>query len=271
MKNILFLLTSLLIFSSCEEIVEVDLDTAPVRLVIDASINWDQGSNGSIQTIKLSTTTGYFQDVIPKVSGANVYITNSSNITFNFIEASNTGNYICTNFVPVINEDYTLTVIYDGQTYKASEKLMPTPEILDIEQTNDIGINNDEVGIKINFLDFSHQRNYYLFRFDSAINPFPEYQVVDDQFSDGNIMSWLYSHEKLTQGKKINFTQYGVSENYYNYMILIINASTGSSGGPFQVTPTKARGNIINQTSPQNYALGYFRLCETKRGEYTIQ
>lgn len=270
MKKILIIL-SLILFTSCEEVVDVDLVTAPPRLVIDAAINWEKGTSGSSQTIKLTTTTGYYQQQIPKVSGATVTVTNSSNTVFNFVEAPNTGNYVCTNFMPVLNENYTLKVTYNGQSYTASEKLLPTPNILDTEQKNDLGINNDEIGLKINFKDIGNQRNYYLFRVDSDLNPFPEYQIVDDQFTDGNKMSWLYSHKDLVKDKKIYFTQYGVSENYNNYIKLIINASTGTINGPFQTIPTKARGNIINTTDEDNYALGYFRLGEIAKSNYTIQ
>jgi hypothetical protein len=269
-KNILLFLI-VTTFVGCEEVVDVDLTTSKPRLVIDASINWEKGTLGNSQTISLTTTTGYYASQIPVVSGATVFITNSANTVFDFIETPNTGNYTCSNFAPLLNETYKLTVSVNGQTYNATETMLPAPAISAVEQTNDLGLNNDEIGLKITFQDFANQLNFYLFRFDSTINPFPQYQITDDRFADGNTLFWLYSHEKLEQGKTIKFTQYGVSENYYNYMKLIINATSGSSNGPFQVTPTKARGNIINQTDSKNYALGYFRLCEVVKSDYTIE
>lgn len=269
-KTILLFLTATTFFS-CEEVVDVDLETSKPRLVIDASINWEHGTSGTTQTIRLTTTTAYYASQIPVVGGATVFVTNSANTVFSFIETPNTGNYICSNFEPVLNESYRLTVSLNGQTYSAVETMLPAPTISDVEQTDDLGINNDEIGLKINYQDFANQRNFYLLRYDSTINPFPQYQIDDDRFSDGNTMSWLYSHEKLKPGKTIQFTQYGISESYYNYMKLIINATSGSSNGPFQVIPTKARGNIINQTNAKNYALGYFRLCQTFRSTYTVE
>ena len=267
----IYIILSLILFTGCEEVVEIDLATAAPRLVINASINWEKGTSGSSQTIKLTTTTGYYQTQIPVVSGATITVTNSSNTVFNFIETPNTGNYVCTNFVPILNENYTLKVIHNGQSYTASEKLLPTPDILDIEQKNDLGLNNDEIGLRITFKDYANQRNYYLFRVESDLNAFPEYQYVDDQFTDGNTVPWLYSHENLVKDKKIYFTQYGVSENYHNYIKLIINASAGANNGPFQAIPTKARGNIINQSNEKNYAFGYFRLGEIAKSDYTIK
>lgn len=273
MKNILFIL-SLILFTSCEEVIDVDLKTAEPRLVIDANINWEKGTAGNVQSIKLSTTTGYFEDNTPKVSGATVFVTNSSNTVFYFIEEPNTnfnsGKYTCENFVPQLGETYKLTVIYNGETYLASEKLIPAPDIIDIEQQNDLGLNNDQIGLKINFKDIPNQRNYYLMRYETSFSPFPEYEYLDDEFYQGNKMNGLYSHEDLEVGSIVNFILYGISERHNNYMKLLIAAVSASDGGPFQVTPTVVKGNIVNQSNPAKYPFGYFRLGETDTFVYQV-
>ncbi len=268
-KNILLFI---ILFSivSCETVVDVDLSTAPERLVIDANIDWEKGTNGNIQTVILSKTTGYYQSVIPKVSGATVFITNNTGDIFDFIYESN-GKYICNNFLPELGKTYTLTVIVEGKTYTATESLLPTPDITYIEQDNDLGLNNDEIGLRINFNDIPNQDNYYLLRTDSSISLFPYFQVVDDQFSQGNTVSGLYSDPDLVSGNNVTFKLYNVSLRYYNYMKLIITASDGANNGPFQMIPTIARGNIINQTNPDDFALGYFRLSETDTNTYTVE
>ncbi|WP_445737601.1 DUF4249 domain-containing protein [Mariniflexile sp.] len=271
MKKLLLLL-SIIFLNSCEEVIDVDLTTSASRLVIDASINWEKGTSGNIQTIRISTTTGYYQTEIPKVTGATVYVTNSFNNVFVFNELNtgvNTGKYVCTNFIPEIGETYTLTIIYNGKTYTASEKLLDTPSITDVEQRNDLGLNSDEIGIKVNFNDFPNQSNFYLSRFESTVNVFPEYETLKDEFSQGNTISTLFSNEDLATSDVVNIAIYGVSEMYYNYMKLIIGNT--NSNGPFQTPPTSVRGNIINQTDEDDYVLGYFRLGEVDKLEYIVQ
>src|SRR5688572_21282195 len=104
MKNFSIYLILLLsvTFAGCEEVVDVDTDTAPPRLVVDASITWQKGTAGNEQKIKLTTTTNYFNTIPPVVSGATVFITNSSATVFDFIETPSTGEYVCSTFVPVI-------------------------------------------------------------------------------------------------------------------------------------------------------------------------
>ena len=136
MRKLVFLIVffTSLFFTSCEEVVDVDLDTAPPKLVIEAAITWEKGTSGKQQVIRLTSTTGYFEDVIPAVSNAVIYVTNSKNQKFNFVEFNNTGSYICPNFKPEINEEYTLTVINKGNTYTASETLKSVAPITRIEQ-----------------------------------------------------------------------------------------------------------------------------------------
>lgn len=270
-KHILILLISIL-FISCEDVVNVDLNTAEPRLVIDASINWEKGTTGNHQIIKLSTTTGYYNPLIPVVSGATVFVKNSSNTTFNFIEeVPNSGVYVCNDFIPVINETYFLTVITNGETYTASEKLIASPEISGTEQRDDIGFNGDDIGVKIFFQDNPNENNSYLLKYVTSVNAFPEFEVFDDRFTQGNEMFGLYSHEDLESGNVIDITLYGISEDYYNYMNILLSISGGNAGSPFQTPPSKVHGNIINQTNFDNYALGFFRLCEIDKLAYTVQ
>lgn len=71
-------ITLAVFLTGCEKVIHVDLDTAAPRLVVDASINWIRNTAGNEQKILLSTTTGYYNEDFPTVSGATVFITNSS-------------------------------------------------------------------------------------------------------------------------------------------------------------------------------------------------
>lgn len=273
MKKILFLLLPILFLAaSCEEVVEVDLDTAAPRLVIDASINWVKGTPGNEQTVKLTTTTGYYNPQIPVVTGATVFITNSTGTVFDFTEEPNTGNYKCTNFVPVVGGSYTLTVITGGQTYRATETLYPTPQIDGILQDNEGGFLNEDVEVRFYYPDNGATDNWYMYRFDAPVIPYPDYDVIEDKFFQGNQMFGIFSHENLAPGHDLRIRLYGISQRYYNYMtILIAMAEGGAGSGPFQSPPTTLRSNMINQTNEDNYALGYFRLGEVEDVTYTIE
>lgn len=262
---------ALLLFVGCEEVIDVDLNTAAPRLVIDASINWQKGTDGSVQKIILSTTTDFYGNVIPKVSGANVSIKNSENLNYIFSETSNTGEYQCTTFKPIIGETYVLTVVYKGQTYTATETMQSVTPIYSIQQKNDGGFSGEDYEIEVSFED-PMDKNFYMAKIFPDIYKSPSHQVISDQFTNGNQKSWSFSDEDLKQGTAIAITHYGISEDYYNYMSkLIAVASTSGGGSPFQTPPATVRGNIVNQTDIDNYALGYFSLSEVDHKNYVIK
>lgn len=257
-------------FISCEEVVDVDLNNSEPKLVIDASIKWEKGTTGNDQTIRLTTTGEYFNNSVPVANGATVTITDSNAIVYDFIEDAATGNYKCTNFNPVINGVYTLSVSYNGQTYTATDKLYPVPTITSIEQDLN-GITGNEIELKFNFQDNGAEENFYMEEYKVPFRPFPLLGVFDDNFTNGNEMFSLIIDEDLAAGQNINFTLHGVSERYHNFMNILIGISGGLSNGPFSTPPATVKGNIINQSNASNFPLGYFRLSEIDVRNYTIQ
>lgn len=272
-KNIKYILVLLAIISmsSCEEVVDVDLNTAAPRLVIDASIDWVKGTDGSVQKIKLTTTTGYYESEVPVVSNAEVRITNSMNDVFEFIEEPGTGEYICNNFIPQIGETYELTVITGGQTYIATEKLFPAPDVESVEQNDEGGVSGNDIELKFFFNDNGAEDNFYLTAFETSITVFPDYDAYDDEFFQGNQTFGFYLNEDLKSGDETTFSVYGVSERYMNYMAILTEITEAGGGGPWSAPPTNVRGNLVNQTNGSNFALGYFRLSEVSKMDYTIQ
>ncbi|WP_035649168.1 DUF4249 family protein [Flavobacterium sp. ASV13] len=271
-KVVLYLIIFVSIFAtSCEEVVDVDLDTAPLKLVIEAAINWQKGTTGRQQTIKLTTTTGYFENVIPTVSGAKIYIKNSANEQFNFNEVPKTGRYICTNFKPVLNQEYTLTVISNGQTYTATEKMQSVAPITHIEQNNEGGFTGKDIEIKAYYNDPADADNFYLYKYVYSSKIKSNYYVDEDKFFQGNEFFSLSDDDELKSGDEIEITHFGISKQYYNYMSILVSIAGTNVGGPFQSPPATVKGNIINTTNKENYPLGYFSLSETDLKKFTIK
>ncbi|MBC7524269.1 MAG: DUF4249 domain-containing protein [Flavobacterium sp.] len=271
MKKIIAFLI-LMIFAGCQDKINVNLDTAPPKLVVDANLTWQKGTSGNQQTIKLTTTSNFYSNEIPKVSGAIVYVTNTSNnAIFTFVEIPSTGNYICSDFVPVINQNYTLTIVNNGITYTATEKLFATPAIENVEQITLPGLTGDATQIKFFFQDNGAEDNFYSINFKNSNKVIPELNVVEDKFFQGNQMFGLYFDDKIKAGDQLDMSLRGISQKYFNYLSKLINISGGNNGSPFSTPPATLRGNIINQTDTENYPLGYFNLSEIDTKNYVVQ
>ncbi len=271
MKKIILLLLVITSFTSCEKVIDVDLTTGKPKLVVEASINWYEENNGSQQKIKLSTTTDYFASEIPPVTDAEVTITNSLGQVFTFVQNTTPGIYECTDFNPIVNETYTLTILYQGETYTAIDTLLDTPQIIRVEQKNDAGFLGNETEVKFFFNDFVNETNHYFIRIDDPYKVIPEYGVLEDRFFQNNEMFSLYYSEDLKPSDTLKCTLNGVTLNYYNYMNVLLTQTGTNSAGPFSTPTSTVRGNVVNQTNFDNFALGYFRLSKTSVREYIIQ
>jgi hypothetical protein len=271
-KIILILITSLFFFS-CEDVIDINLNTAAPKLVVFASIQKQKGTAVKEQKIRLSTTTGYFDTVIPSVSGADVRITNSDNVDFIFTETSNPGEYKCSNFDPDFDEEYVLTIDLNEETYTATETLKSVSpfNIRGIEQKNDGGFSGKEIEIKAYFNDPAVVDNYYMVKFKSSILAIPSYDIFDDSFTQGNENFGLYINENLKTGDELDITLFGISKRYFEYMRKLTAVAGSASGGPFATAPASVRGNIVNQKNPNNFAFGYFNLSETDYRNYIVQ
>jgi hypothetical protein len=267
----IFVLFAGLFFFGCEDVIDVTLDTAPPKLVVFASIEWKKGTLGNNQKVKLTTTTAYFNTVIPIVSGATVFITNSDNTKFNFIEKPNTGEYFCADFIPEIDENYQLTVIANGETFTATESLKSVSPITNISQKNDGGFTGKTIEIKSFFNDPGEVDNYYIFKTKSNKSPITAYDIFDDKFTQSNENFGIYSNEDLKTGDNLDITLFGISKRYFEYMRKLTAVAGSSSGGPFATPSATVRGNIINQSNSKNYALGYFNISETDYRNYIVK
>jgi len=219
-----------------------------------------ENSTGGIQ---LTLSAPFFDDEIPTVSNAEVYITNLTNNTIlNFIESpSDDGFFIPeTNgvFELELNTDYELTVIYDNETYTSTTQLIPTAPIDSLVQGDGVLFDGTEKEVIITYTDEGSREDYYLFDFD-----FDLFLLSRDTFYQGQSFnfSFFYEEDEL-ESDEVTVSIFGIDEAYFNYFNLVLEQSE-SGGNPFQSPPALIRGNITNITNNDNYPLGYFRISET--------
>ncbi len=272
------LLFVIIILASCEDVIDVDLQETDPKLVVEASIDWEKGTLGNEQTIKLSTSTPYFKNTdITTVTGANVKITNdTSGAEFIFVDQNN-GNYTTDVFVPIINQSYTLEILYNGETYTANETLKSVADISDIYQSIEDGFDEELLEVNVDFIDPEDEENYYLFKFQRRGDLLAVLEDGDDEFVNGNKVNWWFEKEDdeetnekaFAAGDIVDIELYGISEAYANYIQILIEQSEGA--GLFSATPVALKGNCININTPDNYAHGFFRLTQVVKASYTFE
>lgn len=265
MKKLAILFVFFGIFSSCTEVIDVDLNEAEPKLVVQANLHiWADGTSSS--TVKLTTTAPFFDEEIPVVNNATVTVTTDNGTVYPF-DYSVDGIYTST-LVPQLDTAYTLTIIYEGEAYTATEELQSVVPLEYVEQKNDGGFSGDQIELKVFFNDPVNIANFYFF--EGLADRGDVFEVYDDEFFDGNEIFGFYSVEDLEAGDEIVFNLYGVNEAFNNFMNILLQ-QTGSGGGPFETQPATVRGNLVNQTTPENFPMGYFRVSEVSTLPYTVE
>lgn len=265
MKKIYFLpLTVLFIFSNCEKVIDVDVPSIEPKLIIDASfqVYFDESPVTANTTVKLKLSADYFDDIIPVVTNATVYLTDlSSNSIINYSDTNADGDYEPdTNFIPEDNVVYELTVIYNNQTYKGNATKVKSTPFISVIQGDETLFTGNETELKVSFEDDGTQENYYVIDYTNNI-----FLTLDDRFFNGAVYNFssFYQEDEIELPTTVTIKLSGITKEYYTYFEILTSQGGASDGGPFQTAPTALLGNIINNTDNDNYPLGYFHISET--------
>lgn len=274
-KSILALFT--VIFTGCTDVIDVDVQTDTLRLVVEASLDWEKGTTGNDQVITLRTSTPFFDTQSTNVTGAEVTVTNNATGEVFLFTDQNNGTYTTSTFEPQLEATYTLEILYDGERYVAEDTMNPVPDITDIYQDTEDGFDDETIELHIVFTDFEEEGDNYLFKFERSQDLLPTLETGDDEFINGNEVDWWYEIDDdedeeikpLLPGDVVNISMHGISRSYFNYIDIVIDQMGGV--GIFEATPVDVKGNCINTTNPDNYAHGYFRVTQTNKVTYTVQ
>ena len=252
------------LFTACEKVIELDLDTQEKELVIDAHIDWEKGATGHEQTIQLSYTQPYYSQEAPEgASGATVLVADNQGNIFPFVEHI-AGTYKNVNFTPALGRRYALMVQYQAKEYVASDILKEVPQLTEdnITQSNDGGFTRDQIMLTLRFDANPNEQNNFVLRIKASSDGVTRiYGFNDRYFPDGRFSSKILSRsnkeeEKFKPGDTVEITLFRVSETYMNY-IRVLSNNTSNNAGLFSI-PNRVRGNIVNRANPQENPLGAF-------------
>ena len=261
--RLLKLIILIIIFHSCEKVIDIETEFDDKRLVIDANISKHRDSIDGIASVKLSETIPYFSDQESIVKNALVKI-ETNQIVYNLVYNNDKKEY--SSIIENINkEEFVLSIIRNENTYTSSEKLITTPKIKSVIFGDRKSLNKDEVELRVTFIDPPEKGNYYLWKFGPKKSGKYDYLPALDKYINGNEFTFSFFIDKteyLQNSNFINIEINGISENYYNYLNILTSQAGAQNGRPFSTSSSIIRGNISNLVSEEKFPLGYFRVYE---------
>ena len=265
MKKIyIYTILTVLLFSNCEKVVDIDVPTIEPKLIIDASFEvlFNESPVTANMAVKLKLSTDYFDETIPTVSDAIVFLTNTADgSVINFSDVNLNGNFApIINFIPKDAIEYELTVVYKSEIYKGTATKVKSTQIDSAIQGDETLFSGKETEVKVTFKDNGDNENYYLFNFTNNL-----FLPLEDRFFNGTNynFSFFYQEEEIEVPTNVTVTMSGITKDYFTYFRILQNQSGTSGGGPFQSVPSSLLGNVINTTNEANFPLGYFHISET--------
>lgn len=275
MKKLSYIIYSFLacsvVFSSCEDPIELDLGKPVDQLVIDAVIN----QTTDTQFVYISKSVAYLDNSAPKGYAVDsVGILDTSTSQFHSFTYKGNGVYF---FVPPANtfqygKDYTLFV-KDGSNTYVSQSRLNSPAIIDSftykwEELGKFG------GAKGNYVtlwakDKKGKGDYYWFRLyrndslqarASDINIAQDNAFNQDGNGDGDLfivpIRENFTSRPYKPGETARVEILTITPEMYLYLNLILTQLNNQ--GLFAVPPSNIPGNIFCINDPEKKVLGFF-------------
>lgn len=252
-------------FTSCEEVIDLELKNAPEKYVIEAQITNTAG--GARVAISKTKTYGASND-FDGVSGAIVNIEDNLGNVNRLTESANKGIYTSPALMGTPQNTYKLKIEVAGQTFTATSLM---PAIVPLEDVYQYELNlfdGPRLFTHVKYTDPIGVKNFYRFvEYKNSVYT-KSIMVSNDEFSDGKtvnqtIFPYEFTEEsKLKKGDKIRLEFLTIDEPIYKYWFSVDN---GAQGGGDSAAPTNPVTNI------KGGAIGYFSAHTFQSKEYTVQ
>ncbi|MDF4202735.1 DUF4249 domain-containing protein [Maribacter sp. SA7] len=300
MKRYLIILLAISFFTSCEDVIDVELPEDVSRLIINGVIRVDENEEYLPIEIVVTESSSFFEEnTVASIKSAIIYYGTPREDAPEILEGGGISNLAEVELgsgkwvpdpsfdsdqrirVSNINEGdvFQLLITTDDEQYLATTTYVKSVPIDSLEQGDETLFSGDETEVIVSFTDPGDSDDFYLLDLD-----FGEFLVTEDEFYQGQtfVFSYFYDNElELNTSSVVDVSLIGVDEPFYNYMNQII-VQSGGDQGPFQTPAATVRGNVINITGidndevvdnverTDNYALGYFAIVEEYKDSITI-
>lgn len=254
------IILSFLFFTSCQDVIDLEVPDGEVLLVVDG---WLTDQEGEKQVL-ISTTANYFYDSItPKVENALVVLFDENGAVDTLIE-SNPGTYI-TNYQGVVGKTYHIYIqTISGEEYESNPEVLKfVSTIADVhaefreetafeEEGYYVSIDTEEpLGIG----DFYRWKQYVN---DTLLNEPFDLLYASDEFVDGNpIIGFDVTTKPLKLGDSYRIQQLSISREAFDFFTQL-QTQTAFVGSLFDSPPAALQGNMISVNSTNKKVLGYF-------------
>ncbi|MBK9191339.1 MAG: DUF4249 domain-containing protein [Crocinitomicaceae bacterium] len=252
MKNFWVFIFSVLVFTSCEKVIDLDLNEAESRIVVEAVLKDGPGNN----SIKLSYTSAVYTDQsFDKISGADVRVTDKDGNEYIFPEDPYVpGFYTNPSFEVLPQNDYSLYINIGGEIITSQCHSFAKPEIDSIiYYASPFAVNEDTAHMVEYFsVDNVNEVNHYRLRiWINSEEQTDYYYIGNDDFINGQSYNAPFFGADAYKGDTVFIELITLDKANYTYLYTLSSNESNSTA------PANPTSNL------EGNAIGYFGAFST--------
>lgn len=265
------LLLGALFSTSCEKVIDLDLNTANPAPVFESYLE-----NDSVCYVKATLTSSYYDaSESPALTDASFVVSDNNGGSEALVHEGG-GIYRGRNIRGVIGTTYTLTANWNGNTYTAESTMQPLVPIDSFSRqslTSFFGPPRPgappRFWIYVNYTDPGARENFYAIRTTysdstaTGVTSVTDYSIDDDDLSDGIATRSFTSFQAFEPGDTLSVELASLDAATHLYFKTLQDAIGGAGAGsaaPANPTTNFSRG-----------ALGYFGAWSKETRIYVVQ
>lgn len=231
MRYSLITVVVLISLISCEEVIEVDLNTSNPAFVVEAIIYKDSVSN-----VRLTSTTDYFSiEEADYIEDALIRV--SDGILTEELVYKGNGFYVGNTVIGEEEKTYEIAIVHNGITYEGISLMPLKTNIISIgyAKSDAPSIFNSDgktmFTIEFSFLDDPDKDNFYMIRYildgevlkdsyyllteSSAVNG--SLRILNNNSTDNDTI--IFSEAIINEGGEAEVQIFSIAEEVYNYFV----------------------------------------------------
>lgn len=265
---IISLLALYILTTSCEKIIDVDLNEANPAPVFEAILE-----NDSTCVVTASLTSSYYDNsTSPAITNATMTISDQLGNS-ETLSHEGDGVYRGSSILGIIGNTYTLDINIDGDLYSASSTILPTTSIdsCSIQDRGSLFGGGGAPGppqyfVYVNYTDPGNLTNFYAIQttyYDSVeVGYTTDYRIADDELSNGISTRSFTTFNSFKQGDTLRIELASIDPATHLYFKTLQDALAG--GGFASAAPANPTTNFSEG------ALGYFGAWSKDEIEFII-
>lgn len=251
-------LFSCMAFFSCEKVIDINLNKANPKYVIEGNMSDITGDCRILisQTVNFSDSS-----VFPGIENAEVTIREDQKEPIKLIQTAK-GIYESSQLRARSNHSYTLSVQVNGEEFTSTVKVPQKISFDSLYIADFSGFGDTRKFANVIFQDAAGPGNSYRFVLYKNDLPNSNIFVLNDEYSDGRIINTFLAffdnsdNQRLDTGDTVMVEMQGIDPSVYTFFLSLSQSSTG---GNESVAPGNPVSNI------QGGAIGYFNAYVKQR------